>query len=415
MKAMPNPSSTAATPHVSPFADRRWLAAVFLVFAVGVFLRLHPSANFTGIGFDENLYRAYVTMLSKVGISQYPQIVENYIEYQKTLTGSILPPMRFLYIGTSALWHKVSGAEVLEALHQVACFFNVLTLVTAFGFTLRLAGKAAALGVLALMTCAPMQLHMSQHALVDGFFAFWALTTLWVFWENLRAPRHPALLAALGVCLALMVTTKENAAFVFIALCGILIANRWLRFGTVTVPLLAVMAAGPALGVLVLILLAGSPATLLQTYQLSVSKNFFLEYAIRTGDGPWFRYLVDLMLASPVVLVLAIGEMFQLRRSKTAQLYVTLFIAGSYLIMCNLKYGMNLRYANMWDMPLRFLAFTQLSTIAAHFGAWRTRVLIVAVAALSMIELRQYVILAVDYPLYELVPEALLRALKILK
>ena len=56
---------------------------------------------------------------------------------------------------------------------------------------LRMAGRGTALAVLALMACAPTQIHMSQHALVDGFFTFWATLTLWMLWENLRQPLRP--------------------------------------------------------------------------------------------------------------------------------------------------------------------------------------------------------------------------------
>jgi len=27
------------------------------------------------------------------------------------------------------------------------------------------------------------------------------------------------------------------------------------------------------------------------------------------------------------------------------------FVGFSYLIMCNIRYGMNLRYASIWDLP----------------------------------------------------------------
>ena len=83
--------------------------------------------------------------------------------------------------------------------------------------------------------------------------------------------------------------------------------------------------------------------------------------------------------------------------------------------MCNLKYGMNLRYANMWDMPLRVLAFSQLTAFAQSFPRRRALFLGAAIAIICAVELRQYIILFVDRPLYELVTEGLLRALKILK
>jgi 4-amino-4-deoxy-L-arabinose transferase-like glycosyltransferase len=276
-------------------------------------------------------------------------------------------------------------------------------------------GPAAALGVAALMAFAPTQLHMSQHALVDGFFAFWALLTLWLLWENLHAPRDWRWLIAYTIGLALMVITKENSAFVFVAVLVILVANRWLQWGMVTREILACTFIGPLLGFVILVFLAGGLETLRTTYTLSVSKNYQLTYAILTGDGPWHRYLVDLLLVSPVVLLLAFGRVFRLRRDQKPELFLIVFITASYLVMCNLKYGMNLRYANMWDMPLRLLAFGMLVEFVRPLQRYKTAVLCGAVAAVALLELRQYIILAVDFPLYELVSEALLRALKILK
>ncbi len=256
---------------------------------------------------------------------------------------------------------------------------------------------------------------MSQHALVDGFFAFWALFTLWTFWENLRAPRHWRWLLPYTLGLCLMVLTKENAAFVYFALLVLMVTNRWLQFGTVTRELLACSLIGPLLGFVILVFLAGGLATLRETYQLSVSKNYTLVYAIVTGDGPWHRYIVDLLLVSPVVVLLAIGSLFRLDRTKKAELFLTIFIAASYVVMCNLKYGMNLRYANMWDMPLRVLAFSCLTSLVLPFVRYRTALLCAAVALICAVEMRQYIILFVDFPLYELVSEGLLRALQILK
>jgi hypothetical protein len=256
---------------------------------------------------------------------------------------------------------------------------------------------------------------MSQHALVDGFFTFWALLCLWMLWENLRAPRKLILLLLYTFSLSLLVLTKENSFFVFIALLALIIANRWLRFGSVTKEILVCTFVGPFLGLLVLVFLAGGFNTLLTVYKLSVGKNYDLTYAILTGDGPWHRYLVDLLLVSPVVFLLAIGSLFLLARTQTAELYLIIFIAVSYAVMCNVKYGMNLRYANMWDMPLRFLAFTQLAALGSLFRKYQVAFMTLAVIAICAFELRQYIILAVQYPLYELVSEGLLRALRILK
>jgi len=406
--------------------------ALAIILAFGIFLRipphafsprnplhsiaaLHPQPACTQIGFDEVLYRRYVNALVKDGITSYPDLVEAYIAEQNELPYAILPPVRFLYLFSSYVWHSLFGGESLEALRSVAAFFSVLTLGLAVIFAWRLRGSKWALGVGALMAFAPTQIHMSQHALIDGVFTFWALLCLWLLWENLRAPHDWRWLVAYGLALALLVITKENSFFLWIALVVLFLTNRWLQFGTVTRELLLGTIAGPLLGVVILVFLAGGLHNLIDTYRLLVSKASQMPFAIQTGDGPWYRYLVDLLLVSPIILILALGSIFRLDRTKRPELYFTIFIASSYLVMCNVKYGMNLRYANMWDMPLRFLAFGLLVGIVAPIRRHRNILLGAAVALICAIELRQYYILTVQYPLYELVTHDLLRALHILK
>src|SRR5438552_4124702 len=403
-----------------------------IIFAIGIFLRLtphafspggslhsvavlHPQPAFNQIGFDEGLYREYVNALSRDGLGSYPDIVQGYIDVQKKLPGSILPPLRFLYIFAAYIWHSIFGSEALESLYQVAAFFSMLTLALATAFVWRLRGPTWAVAVGALMAVAPTQIHMSQHALVDGFFTFWALLALWLFWENLQTPRDWRWLVAYIVGLALLVLTKENSFFVWIALVALLVANHWLRFGTVTRDLVTATVLGPLLGVVALILLAGGLSQTIHTYHYSLAKNFQLHYAILTGDGPWYRYLVDLLLVSPIVLILALGTLFRLNRTMKPELFMSIFIAASYLVMCNVKYGMNLRYANMWDLPLRFLALSQIVAFASLAKNYRGAIIAGAVVLLAAIEFHQYIVLAVRYPLYELITHDLLQALQILK
>jgi hypothetical protein len=411
------------------------LVSLALVLLAGAFLRLPPSMfsgtgalrslaafhpnpkwhNMQLIGVDEDLYRGYVNEVGDKGLLHYPDVVLGWIEKQVKLPGSILPPVRFLYIFAAHIWHSIFGGDALESLKNVASFFSILTLGLAALFAWRVRPGAEVVAVTALVALAPTQLHMSQHALVDGFFAFWALLVVWLLWENLQAPRRWEWLTGYTVALALLVLTKENSFFVWIALLLVLIANRWLRYGSVTRELWIATAVGPLLGVVTLVFLAGGVDVLFGAYRLLISKNYQLPYAIKTGDGPWQRYLVDLLLVSPVVLLLAIGAVFRINREKRLELVLITFVAGSYLVMCNLKYGMNLRYANMWDVPLRFLAVGTLVSLTGHLGKWSRSAFVAAVVLMCALELRQYVILFVDFPLYELVSEGLLRALHILK
>jgi hypothetical protein len=375
---------------------------------------LHPTPKFQALGFDEKLYRGYVSVLMLHGLGIYPELAGYYVQRQKNLDSAILPPTRFVYIGAAHAWHLVWGAGPLKSLSAISSLCSMLLLGLSALFAWRLGGGAIALCVTALMAFAPTQIHMSQHALIDGVFAFWATLSLWLLWENLQRPNRWPWLAAYSGALAVMVLTKENAMFAYLAILALLAANHWLRFGRLTMSLCLVTVLGPLLGVVILVSLCGGLGTTIEIYRLLVSKASVLEFAIMTGDGPWYRYLVDLMVVSPVILVLAIGGVFRLKATERAGPFLLLFVAASFLVMANVRYGMNLRYTNMWDFPLRYLAVLCLWGIVPRKSApalWMS----LCIAVLCAIEFRQYHIFFVQSDLYELVPQDLLRAIKILK
>ncbi len=430
------PSSRAAAPTVRGTASpasrlpailrdpQTWIA--LLVAVAGVFLRVRFWAGWQRgmVGVDEGYYASYLKKLLQTGLGGYPDLVDNYKLLQENLVGSILPPTRFLYIFCAYLWHGAFGGEPLQCFYAVSRLFAVLTLAVAGLFARRLLtdDRRLALGAFALMAFSPLQIHMAQHALADGFFEFWALGTLWALWECLRQPGHRGWLTAYAAGLAALVMTKENAFFVWVAIVALLVLNRWVRFGQVSRALVVLTVVGPTIGVAVLVNLSGGLTALIDVYRIGVPHNIALPYAIQTGDGPWYRYVLDLLIMSPVVLLLAVGAALQLRaasesgRDDRPLIYALGFIVASYVLMCNVKYGMNLRYATMWDLPLRVLAVAQVGWLAARWRApWQGWVLGLVVAALCAFDLSQYYRLAVLYPLYELAPSYMLHALKILK
>lgn len=422
----------APAPVRKPTAPRAgWIVALLIVLAA-IALRVYPSAGFTGVGFDEALYRDYVLKLDKVGLIGFPEICQLYLEDQrKPETITKLPPTRFLYVLTGWMWKRAEFGDApprvprtpgfanhdpaLVSLHRVACLFSVLGVIVAGVAAYRMLGMSSMLGVLALTAFAPVSIHMGQHALIDGFFAFWATLSLWLLWENLRHPNDARSLAAFGASLAFMVLTKENSFFVYVALAGLVVANRWANFGTVTPRLIAVGIAAPALGALLLVSLAGGASHFIEIYRLLVTKAQTLTYAIKTGDGPWHRYLVDMLIVSPLVLLLAIGGFFTQLGKNRAYLFLALFVGLTYAFMCNVKYAMNLRYATIWDLSLCALAVGQIDEITKRFGDRRKLASAVILVALCGYGLRQYLVFFSDFGLYELVSEGLLRAVKILK
>lgn len=443
---------------------------LFLLIALlGGAMRVADSAAWRSTGFDEILYRRYVNMMDggeqvapvfqrgdrgaqpyKMviegrGAGAMPEMVRFFLETQKSATTECeLPPTRFLYLYTSWLWKRAQfgGTKALTmreinipgegdsyakdadhvdpalaSLHRVACLFTMLAMLGGGLAAWRMAGHWAGLGALALMAFDPVQIHFSQHALIDGVFLLWAVLCVWTTWECLRNPASWGWLAAHTVCLALMVLTKENAFFVYCALGAVVLVNRWLHFGKVTPRFLLLSIAGPLLALIALVVMAGGPTAFVEVYRTLVAKAQNLAYAQKTGDGPWHRYLLDVMTVSPVVLCLALGALFAVAPRRKDIAFLAVFVAASYLLMCNVKYGINLRYASIWALPFRAAAFAMLWQMCARFGQRQGLVVCVLVAGLCAYELRQYTILAMnpERPLYELVPNDLLRLLDILK
>ncbi len=462
----PNPAPTPVS--LSP---RLFWIFFFLIALAGMAIRLADTASWRRTGPDELMYRRYVYLMDGghqnfsvfnqngslrreemtavgTGAMAMPSLCAMYLRTQQHPEALCeLPPTRFLYIYTAWLWKNLHWGETpplpldilqkepaasnnpdyshdasrrdpgLASLNDVACGFSVLLMIAGGLFAWRLLGRPAGLGVLALMACDPLEIHLSQHAMIDGFFAFWAVMVLWTTWECLRAPKSVGWLVAHAVCLALMVMTKENSFFVYCALTAVVLANRWLKFGTVTGRFLAISVAAPALGVLALAAMAGGVGPFLEIYKTLVAKAQTLDYARLTGDGPWNRYLVDLLIMSPIVLCLAIGALFAVREHRRAIAFLSLFVAASYLIMCNVRYGMNLRYASIWEMPLRAAAFLLLWQLCARFGRRQWIAATLFTAGLCTYEVRQYGIMVGDQslPFYEVLTSDMLRHLEVIK
>lgn len=393
-------------------------APFLLVAAVGIFLRVHSFESVNGVGFDEQIYSTYVEEISQNGPGGYPAMVHRYLQGQSAYPIALLPPTRVTFILAASAWRGLFGGPAVESVRAVSCAASILILLLSGAIAWRMRDRSFALAVLALMAVAPTQIYMAHRALIDGFFTLIALLVLFGLWELLQSSRPRRYwLALYSLSLVLLVLTKENAAFVYLAILGLLMVNRWLGLGRVSTPLLLATVAAPLLGVALLALCAGGIEPLLTVFSLNASKSVQTPYAISTGDGPWFRYLSDLLLVSPAVTVFAIGGAFSLERSDKAGWCLLGFIFFSYLLMCNVPYGMNLRYANMWDFPLRYLALVPVFLWARSIeGEGKRRFFLIGIVALlGFLELANYLRIFVANAVYDPIPARLLHALDILK
>ena len=379
------------------------------ILGFGVWLRLPTSSGCPETGFDEHFYSRYVKEINSVGLVNYPVICEYYLERQTKANTAFLPPTRVAFLTSASFLSRVFHLDPLKAVRVLSSLFSCLLLLAAALCAWRMGGLARSLAVSVLVACSPLDVHIAHRAWADGFFAFWALLTLWSLWENLRQPNHRAWLAVLVLSLFMMILSKENAFFVFVALCVLVVAARRLGFGTARPALVAAVILGALLGGLVLMACTGGPGTLIAVLKLNVEKSRHLPYAIATGGGPWQRYLVDLLFLNPLLTLLAVGGLLNAGADRAnpnnnrAGLFLGLFTAVTYLVKSQVKGGMNLRYGNIWTLPLAWLAAGQLAAwlAAVRRESWRPVLLGAAVCVVAASELRLYHTVFVRSKIYD--------------
>ena len=390
-----------------------WLLAALLL-ALGGYLRFHLLRNPEfELGFDEKVYVAYVERLEERGISAYPTLFRDYIEQVTKGEYVFLPPSRAGYLLPAWAIVKLNPWVNYAVLRKVSAAASWLFMLVGFLFARRWVTPRMSLAVLALLACAPLQIHLAQYAFIDSMAELWALVTVAAVWECLRQPRRIGWAVATGLgALALLLTKQELAIFVGVFLVGALLLAKRLGLTTDRRPCAVALVGAGLVGTLALLLMAGGAADLLATFRIYFERMQTHPYAIATGDGPWHRYLLEYLLINPLVFLLALAGIFRGQLSGGTGKYWLLFFVTTYAVMCSVRNGMSLRYTSMWDFPLALFAVAGIASLTTHLR----RPTLWAAAFTGFVclsSLRQYGVIFRE--LYDTDPRYMLRAVRILK
>lgn len=335
---------------------------------------------------DDATYLRYARRVVHNGPQAFPQLFDNFIS--NTERWNLPPPSRVLHTSLAASFALIFGDEIRTLGYlSVSCHLALIPLT--FLLARRVAGTLQAAALAALLASSPLMLAMAGTALSDSCAFLFAAIAVWMFLRWLENPRAARPTVALIVALWLAFAAKELSLFLVapLAVCAWLDARR--RPDGARLRDIAVVFATPCIAVFgIWALAAGGVEPLRRTFEIVLSTAATNPYGHLVGSGPWYRYLIDFLLLSPWVAVLAFAGLGVLALDLAAGAWnrtamcCALLLAG--LLLEGSFFSKNIRFLMILELPVRGLALFAVMRITGTAWPKHARAIALATVALLM-------------------------------
>jgi 4-amino-4-deoxy-L-arabinose transferase-like glycosyltransferase len=389
--------------------NRRTIALLLLVLIAGAALRIAANDVEEYSPDDEAVYVRTTAFLVQHGWTSYPTLVRDYLAHREAW---LYPhPMRWGHFALTTLACTLSTKCDARTLADLSTAAGILSILLIFLLGRELLGAEVALIAAALTVTSPLQLAMGRRALQDEVFCASVLLTLWLGALAVRAteatPRRRLLLTAASVAaMTLTLAIKESSVLLYPAFLLFLLVLAPSPRSRALPGIAALFVLPPLLHAAVTMALCGGLRAYLdllnvvRTAASSINSSFAQQYS----SGPFHRPLFDLVILSPLVMVLAIAGAARSRRDRALDA-LSLFAAAT-LIVFGLLALKNVRYVIPIDPMARLLAASVLATLPR-----RPWLVLGAIGVIAATELRLFFDLFELADIYDPITESLLRAL----
>jgi 4-amino-4-deoxy-L-arabinose transferase-like glycosyltransferase len=352
---------------------------LLLLLGVVVFMTLHPIRySVFGPTSDEGYYYKYASLVVRKGQGAFSTLISWYASSDEARKHPA--PIRAGYILLSAFLFEIFGNpnyRILAFISSVSFFYF---LCICFYYIRKYFDLDTALLSVLLLASSPLMLGLSRRALIESpLNMLWGLT-VWLFLDVLLKPDRYSYIFFLGA-LIVSIMFKETSLILipFFVAAGILgrrqgavirVSQIW---GTVICPLVCVF--------LFYAWLYGGWGVL-KTAFMAIAKTHLSSdntsaYAINYCSGPWFKYLVDFLLVTPVETVLFIGyvgclcidrEILDLKK-----VYFLSYFVYVYGVLNMLSHTKVVRYVVNLEMVMAVFAILMLAEIFKRMGGKKGR------------------------------------------
>ncbi len=343
---------------------------------------------------DEGLYRAYMKHLDSHGLASFPEL---FTESVQIASGdSHETPYRVGHIALTWVTAQVFG-PTFAALTYLSFACQVLLVLVVWRLGRALWGARNAAFTALAVACSPLLLRLAPQPLTDTPALLGATLALLTFLELLARPRRGALIAFVA-SFTFALSVKELAGLLVAPFLAVWMLERFsgrtqLRFADLCAALVA-----PGVLCLGLWMLAAwdtsAAVRYLWTGLHSTGAN---DYMRVHSSGPWYRYLVELLLLSPLPTLLAAAAAGwalltpRAERSEGERSLITLIVFAAVLLAVAGPLPKNIRFFALLELPLRALEVAAVARVVRLARAGRETALgagvLIALAALCALDL----------------------------
>ncbi len=351
-------------------------------------------------GADEGYYLRYSTLVSQEGFTIFPELFKSYISNNRNW---IFPnPLRIAFIAISALWVGIFGKTYI-ALSSLSLFCYLLTLGISYYFSKKYFGKTVALLFSILLAFSPLNMAMARRALLDSAANFFLIFSLWMFFDMLNDRKRFKYFIFVIIFTSAILVKETSVLLIPIFILYLLVRKYGLKKKLYLNDLLSVSIYPCLIAGAVYLIASGTPFRALDVIRIILASPSTNRYAVLYCAGPWFRYIVDFVLLSPWVFILAAGFFFNFVSSKERReelLYLSIVFVFYFFILN--FFAKNVRYAMLLDMPLRlFSVLMILRIMESRLSRYARTFTYLAVIAIAVYDYLSFYNLFVAYGIYD--------------
>ncbi|MGE5280587.1 MAG: ArnT family glycosyltransferase [Deltaproteobacteria bacterium] len=349
------------------------LCLLLILVPLAIAYRSIPAESSFAKGADEGHYMKYAQDFAQEGPASISRSLKLYFDTPELQR--FPHPGRFGFTIITGLWLK-AFPDTYRSFAHLSYAAMLLFLILSYVFSRRYLGCEVAALYTLLLACSPLLMAASRRVLQDSVLhLFWALP-FWLFFEYLMTRRRWAFV---GFCLTYIVALTIKEVSVFLTLFFVVAWLVFKRYYKKDLPWrdFAWVVLVPPLGAAVLyaVFLGGVGHLfelvdfLVEAHFTSASNAAFTSYSL-FATGPWFKYLLDLLLVAPWVTILSVGFIFYLigrRQMGPLHAYGLIFFVVLYALLSSMKFTKIIRFG----MSLEIV--TYLFCVLALLHLWRSR------------------------------------------